>query len=203
MRARFALAYAKLQCEMREVVLSEKTQAMIDSSAKGTTPVLCLPNGQVIDESIAVMHWACEQYPQQKWWPADKDEQAEINQFIEKNDKAFALIAYRYIYIDRHPELKRSDLLKEADNYFSELEQILNGKPFLTGDHAAFADMAILSFIHVFFMADPSWVPEKHYPRLSRWWQKLMTQDWVQVLIEPQEPWSPGDTVRYLPVAGQ
>ena len=49
-----SLIEAKVSIELREVVLKEKPQEMLEASAKGTVPVL-LPSGdqgEVIDESL-------------------------------------------------------------------------------------------------------------------------------------------------------
>ena len=58
MRARMAMARAGSNARLREVVLRDKPEAMLDVSPKGTVPVLVLPNGEVIDESLDVMLWA-------------------------------------------------------------------------------------------------------------------------------------------------
>ena len=58
MRARMAILSAGERCELREVLLRDKPAKMIEASAKGTVPVLVLPDGEVLDESLDVMHWA-------------------------------------------------------------------------------------------------------------------------------------------------
>src|SRR5690606_12591001 len=58
MRARMALRYAGIAVEIREIVLRNKPQAMLAVSPKGTVPVLVLPDGEVIDESLEIMGWA-------------------------------------------------------------------------------------------------------------------------------------------------
>ena len=58
MRARLALMASGTVCELREVKLSDKPQAMLDASPKGTVPVLILPDGVVIEESLDIMQWA-------------------------------------------------------------------------------------------------------------------------------------------------
>ncbi|MAK55441.1 MAG: glutathione S-transferase, partial [Pusillimonas sp.] len=61
MRARLAVAASGLQCQLREVVLRNKPQAMLQASPKGTVPVLVLTDGKVIDESLDIMLWALRQ----------------------------------------------------------------------------------------------------------------------------------------------
>ncbi len=60
-RARLALTHAQVPLEIREVLLRHKPPAMLAISPKGTVPVLQLPDGQVIDESLDIMKWALQQ----------------------------------------------------------------------------------------------------------------------------------------------
>lgn len=55
MRARLALAVSGQVCELREVVLRNKPQGLLQASPKATVPVLVLPGGQVLDQSLAIM----------------------------------------------------------------------------------------------------------------------------------------------------
>ncbi len=58
MRARLALAVSAQPYDLREVVLRNKPADMLAASPKGTVPVLVLPNGQVIEQSLDIMRWA-------------------------------------------------------------------------------------------------------------------------------------------------
>src|SRR6056300_821265 len=60
-RARLAVYSAELQVELREVVLKEKPSELLSASPKGTVPVLVLPDGCVIEESLDIMRWALAQ----------------------------------------------------------------------------------------------------------------------------------------------
>ena len=67
MRARMAMNYSKISYEHREISLRKRPQALYDISAKGTVPVLQLPDGRVIDESIDIMRWALKKSDPQSW----------------------------------------------------------------------------------------------------------------------------------------
>ena len=54
MRARLSLLKANITCEMREVVLRDRPPHMLEISPKGTVPVLLLPNGEVLEESLDI-----------------------------------------------------------------------------------------------------------------------------------------------------
>ncbi|MFS8120106.1 MAG: glutathione S-transferase N-terminal domain-containing protein, partial [Microcoleus sp.] len=58
MRARLALMVSNRVCELREVVLRDKPQEMLDVSPKGTVPILIDVDGRVLDQSIDIMLWA-------------------------------------------------------------------------------------------------------------------------------------------------
>ena len=58
MRARMALKLADIEVEIREVSLRDKPAHLLEISPKATVPVLVLPDGKVIDESLAIMSWA-------------------------------------------------------------------------------------------------------------------------------------------------
>jgi glutathione S-transferase len=58
MRARLALAVSGTRYKLREISLRAKPTAMLTASAKGTVPVLVLPEGEVIDQSLDIMRWA-------------------------------------------------------------------------------------------------------------------------------------------------
>ena len=54
MRARMAIKLANIKCEIREVKLNNKPEAMLMASPKGTVPVLILDD-VVIDESMQLL----------------------------------------------------------------------------------------------------------------------------------------------------
>ena len=54
MRARMALLYASIKVELREVLLKDKPPSMLLASPKGTVPVLLLPDGGVLDQSLDI-----------------------------------------------------------------------------------------------------------------------------------------------------
>ena len=58
MRARMALHLADITYDHREVALRNKPDAMLDVSPKGTVPVLVLPDGRVLEESLEIIRWA-------------------------------------------------------------------------------------------------------------------------------------------------
>jgi glutathione S-transferase len=96
MRARLALTVAGIRCELREVRLRAKPRSMLAASQKATVPVLVLPDGMVIDESLEIMRWALRQRDPEAWL------MREDTALIDLNDGAFKQDLDRYKYPDRH-----------------------------------------------------------------------------------------------------
>ena len=84
MRARLALAISGTLCELREVKLSAKPQAMLSTSPKGTVPVLVLPDRTVIDESLGIMRWALAKRDPEGW--LERDDSALIDTDLPPGD---------------------------------------------------------------------------------------------------------------------
>ena len=61
MRARLAIQSSGVAVHLREILLRDKPPEFIADSAKATVPVLKLPHGEVIEESLDVMRWALAQ----------------------------------------------------------------------------------------------------------------------------------------------
>ena len=61
MRARLAIRLCKIQCIIREISLKAKNSEFLRVSPKATVPVLVLPNGEVLEESLDIMYWSLEQ----------------------------------------------------------------------------------------------------------------------------------------------
>ncbi len=110
MRARLAIAASGLSVELREVVLKNKPAELLAASAKGTVPVLVLPNGQVIDESLDVMLWALGQHDPYAWLEPKNAAaamstiatMADMLALIAANDGAFKHNLDRYKYPHRY-----------------------------------------------------------------------------------------------------
>ncbi len=98
MRARLALLASGMKAgvdyEHREVVLRDKPADMLAASPKGTVPVLVLPNGEVIDQSLDIMLWALRQNDPFLWLENEKDALAMIAQC--DGDFKFHLDRYKY-----------------------------------------------------------------------------------------------------------
>ena len=97
MRARMALLQAGVAYQALEVSLRDKPAQLLAVSPKGTVPVLVLPDGPVLEQSMDIMRWAFAQTGDiNAWWARA---QSEVNQTLLSNcDGAFKHHLDRYKY---------------------------------------------------------------------------------------------------------
>ncbi len=166
MRARMALSYAGITVEIREISLRKKPVHMLQVSPKGTVPVLVLPDGTVIAQSLDIMHWALQQHDADGWLSADPEQTKSL---IAENDGAFKQSLDRYKYADRYPEHAAEYYREQGAQFLAVLEQHLLKHDFLMRDTASLADIAIFPFIRQFAAVDQTWFDSSDYVRLRQW----------------------------------
>lgn len=172
-RARLAITYVGIPVEIREVQLKQKPEHMLAISPKGTVPVLQLPDGNVIDESLDIMRWALAQNDPERWLNTDED----AEKLIQWNDGEFKYYLDRYKYADRYPEYPESYYRSEGEKFLAELENKLNQNRYLVGSHFSIADAAIFPFIRQFAGVDSQLFNALGYLHLNSWLNRLLASD--------------------------
>jgi glutathione S-transferase len=163
MRARLALAAAGLQpgrdLELREVALKAKPPELLEASAKGTVPVLVLPDGGVLEQSLAIMGWALEQADPHGWLAGwDGAAQAQMQALIAENDGPFKHHLDRFKYPHRYGDAGLAERPAHRAAALAILrgwQEGLAGGGWLLGDRPCLADWALLPFVRQFRLADP------------------------------------------------
>ncbi len=197
MRARLALSVSGQAHELREIVLRNKPEAMLEASPKGTVPVLVLPGGEVIDESLDIMRWALASNDPAQWLSPASASGEEMDALIAASDGDFKRHLDRYKYPNRYPQESEGDsasfALKhrsEAAHWLTQLDARLS-KGWLCGGEACLADMAILPFIRQFAHTDAGWFAAQAWPRLQVWLAAFEASALYAGVMEKQVPWQP------------
>lgn len=198
MRARLAIAVSGIQVELREILLKDKPQAMLNVSPKGTVPVLITAEGQVIDESNDIMMWALQQSDPDHWLSDDVKQQQITVGLITKNDHGFKHFLDRYKYADRFPESSELYYRQQAELTLSTLEQKLSLNPYLLADHLTLADMALLPFIRQFAFVDKTWFDTAAYPKSQAWLDQFISSVLFDSIMIKLAPWQQGDDAIYF-----
>lgn len=200
MRARMAITYAKVQVELREILLKDKPQAMIDVSAKGTVPVLVVSSSQIIDESLDVMKWVLTKHDPHRWYFGQEPSiQRLTDQLIVRNDIEFKPQLDQYKYAARFPEHSEQSYREKAMPFLAHLEQLLQKHQFLLSDQITLADIAIFPFIRQFAFVDKDWFDSTSYIYLKQWLAYWLDSDLFNGVMKKYQPWQPGDKTTYFP----
>jgi len=206
MRARLActLFVPKQSLELREVVLKNKPQELLDISPKATVPVLLtsgepLADSSLIDESRDIMHWALDKAAdtlKTQYLPYHL--QLDIDELIDENDGTFKWALDHYKYADRFEESE--EYYRELGEVFlTKLEQLLENNRYLFTAKMSLADIAIFPFVRQFAHVDKQWFEQSQYPKLVQWLSKLLESELFTSIMKKYEPWQKQDEAIFFP----
>jgi glutathione S-transferase len=194
-RARLALAVSGVDYELREVSLKSKPAEMLTLSPKGTVPVLVLPTGQIIDESLDIMRWALAQNDPDGWLNVGSLD--DMLTLIAGNDGKFKHALDRYKYPNRYPLESGGDVKAfavsqrlEAASWLQTLEPRLS-TGWLFGNQPSLADMATLPFVRQFAHTDAAWFAAQPWPQLQAWLARFEASRLFESVMVKHEPWQP------------
>jgi len=181
-RARLALRQAQADCELREVALRDKPSEMLALSPKGTVPVLHLPDGRVLDQSLDIMLWALNQHDPDGWLSQAPLDAAQA--LIDTNDQQFKPLLDRYKYPDRHPQQTQSAYRDQAIAcMLAPLDTRLRTSQHLLSDRISLADIALLPFVRQFAQVDRAWWDDAELPALRQWLDTLLASALFQAVM--------------------
>ena len=188
------LRYAEINYELREVLLKDKPQKMLEASAKATVPVMVLPDNSVLDESTNIIHWALRQNDPHQWLQASSSKT--LTSLMDENDQSFKQHLDHYKYADRHPQFPASHYRDLAGTFLRKLENCLEGGQFLLNKQLSVADVMIFPFIRQFAFVDKPWFDQAPYPSLQKWLQNLLDSNLFIQVMKKYSVWHEGqDTV--------
>ena len=174
MRARMALAAAKIPFEPREILLKDKPKSLLEYSPKGTVPVLVLDDGTVIDESLDVMLWSLVREGCEDFFPQTEAEKNFALNQVKVNDFEFKKHLDVCKYSIRYTAEEFSEAKEKAHSILLEWNNLLSQKTYFHGDCFGFLDMALLPFIRQFAGIKPDLFYELEAPELKKWFAQTL-----------------------------
>ena len=175
--------------ELREIVLRDKPDEMLQASPKGTVPVLILQDGKVIDESLDIMLWALERNDPEGWLRGDLNEMITL---VESCEDEFKNHLDRYKYANRYDGVDPLYHRKAACEFLKVLEGRLEKNTFLFGDNPALADMATVTFVRQFANVDRGWFDTCDYPFVRQWVLRFMDSPVFKSIMNKYAIWHKG-----------
>jgi UPF0176 protein len=191
MRARLALHAAGVQCELREVALKQKPEALLQASPKGTVPVLVLPE-RVIEHSLDIMLWALQGHDPQGWLPNDPDLQTDALQLVAQCDGDFKFHLDRYKYPNRYDLPEGQNHRTQGALFLTQLNTRLQNHAFLIDHQWRWVDAAVVPFVRQFAGADAMWFESQPWPALHAWLKCFEASAAYDVVMEKYKPWHVG-----------
>jgi glutathione S-transferase len=178
-----ALIVAEIVVEHREIQLRDKPAALIALSPKATVPVLLLPDGRVLDESLDIMRWALGVRDPLGWGGPD-------SALIETNDGPFKFHLDRMKYAHRYDGADPAQHRASAIELLRPLDVRLAVSAYLCGEAPAFTDYAIFPFVRQFARADLETWQEEALPGLQRWLSALASSILFEKAMAKHPVWT-------------
>lgn len=199
MRARLAIAACGPEVELREIVLRDKAPEFVVASPKATVPVLVLPDGTVIDESLDIMIWATGRNDPQGLRMPDRGTYDQMLDLVERCEDEFKVHLDHYKYASRYDDIDGTEERAKASAFLLELEPLLEGSSFLFGERRSFADVGIVPFVRQFAHVDLDWFNAQDLPNVIRWLDAFKVSDVFSSVMTRYTRWNAGDPVTVFP----
>lgn len=174
-RARYALIYSRFQCFVHEVNLSEKPADMIALSDKATVPVLHLPSGEVIDESLDIVSYALSQSDPESMTIVTEKERSLFNDWVGEWQDKWVIAINIYKYSDRYPEKNKETACHQLISLLHIVENALCENGCLIRESCTVADIALFPLIRQFAIIDWDAFCQLDIP---------LTVDWLKTFIK-------------------
>jgi pyrimidodiazepine synthase len=163
-RVRIVLADKRLAYEPIEIDLDDRPAWIYEKNPLGKVPVLEEDGGLVLPESIVIMEYLDERFPEPPLWPPDPAERALGRLLVEQFD---ARLGDAYYAVRRGEPAARDALTRRL----AALDGLLEERPFLSGHEYGLADAAYVPWLpraeaRLGVALDP-------YPALRGWLDRL------------------------------
>ena len=182
-RARMSIVRRGFKVEHREVILRDRPAHMMQISPKGTVPVLLLPDGTVIEESLEIMQYVLD-------WQLSEEETI----WIERNDFEFKFHLDRYKYPNRYEDIdvleQRNAALKFLEDLDANLQNIgLNDN----------LNDSLFPFVRQFANHDRDWFDIQPWTNVHNWLASNLESEEFKICMNKNKQWFEGDSPVVFP----
>ena len=184
MRARMPIVRINFEVELREVILRDRPEHMMEISPKGTVPVLLLEDGTVIEESLEIMQHVLD-------WTLSDEEQ----HWISRNDDEFKFHLDRYKYPNRYEDVDEIEQRTLASAYLMDLDQRLATEPSIS---EALSD-ALFPFVRQFANHNREWFDVQPWANVLAWLTENLESDAFKACMKKHKQWVKGDVTIVFP----
>lgn len=187
-----ALYKAGITAELREVDLKNKPLSLLETSPKGTVPVIILPDKTVIDQSLDIMKWALEKSDPDAWLNVDSS----VSEFlIKRNDTSFKAALDRYKYPNHSIKQDYVDAKDHCLGILMDLDKRLKQSKYLAGDTLSLVDIALFPFIRQCAFVDKNWFYGLPLAKLQNLLDEQLTSSLFKEVMIKHDIWQPDSVV--------
>ena len=184
MRARMSIVRESFEVELREVVLRDRPDHMMEISPKGTVPVLLLADGTVIEESLEIMQHVLG-------WNLSEEEA----HWVERNDEEFKFHLDRYKYPNRYDDVDEMEQRTLASAYLNDLDARLGEGPAF----AAQLNDALFPFVRQFANHDLDWFDAQSWANVHAWLAQHLESEEFKRCMKKEKQWFEGTEITVFP----
>ena len=184
MRARMSIVREHYEVELREVVLRDRPEHMMEISPKGTVPVLLLSDGTVIEESLEIMQHVLG-------WDLSEEE----THWVERNDEEFKFHLDRYKYPNRYDNVDELEQRTLASVYLSDLDVRLGEGPAFVAQ----LNDALFPFVRQFANHDRDWFDAQPWANVHAWLGEHLESEEFKRCMKKEKQWVEGNAVAGFP----
>ena len=184
MRARMSIVRESFEVELREVVLRDRPDHMMEISPKGTVPVLLLADGTVIEESLEIMQHVLG-------WELSEEE----THWVERNDEEFKFHLDRYKYPNRYDDVDEMEQRTLASVYLNDLDARLGEGPAF----AAQLNDALFPFVRQFANHDRDWFDAQSWANVHAWLAQHLESEEFKRCMKKEKQWFEGTEITVFP----
>jgi glutathione S-transferase len=171
-RVRIALAEKSLGYEPVEIDLSDRPAWLYAKNPSGRVPVLEEDGGFVLPESLVIMEYLEERFPEPALWPADAAERAFGRLWLDRFDPRLG---------DDFYALRRGESSRLSER-LRDLDAALEAQPFLSGREYGLADIGYVPWI--LRARSNLGVDLEPYEDLSAWLERLTERPAIAAELE-------------------
>jgi glutathione S-transferase len=143
----------------------------------------------VIDESLAIMHWALERSDPEHWLRSNEAEAA----LIAEADGPFKHHLDRYKYPTRYENVDPLDHRAAGLLFLEMLDGLIQASGQLNGASPSLADHAIFPFVRQFANNDRGWFDSLPLPALKKWLAGHLASPLFAAAMKKYPQWKSGD----------
>jgi glutathione S-transferase len=137
-RVRIVLADKVLSYDAVEIDLDDRPAWLYEKNPLGRVPVYEEDDELVLPESLVIMEYLEERYPEPALWPADAAERALGRLWLERFDDRLG---------DAYYAVRRGEPQEAIEAKLTEVERALEGQPYLSGREYGLADAGYVPWI--------------------------------------------------------